>query len=95
MTKTVNCIDCDDVKKLINRYLSSGGDCYTIEGCLLDNYLLFGEKLKTIIIKEMYLNEWSSINTIRTYNNTPKKYKKVIDLLNDDKQEEARKLFFN
>ena len=95
MANTINYIDYNDVTQLIDRYVSSGGDCYVIDGCLLDNYILFSEKLKTIIIKEQYLNEWSSINTIRTYNNTPKKYEKVIELLNDDRQEEARKLFFS
>lgn len=95
MANTINYIDFDNLKKLITRYVSKGGEYYIIDGCLVDNYILFGEKLKTIIIKEQYLNGWSSINTIRKYNNTPKKYEKVIDLLNQDKQEEARKLFFS
>lgn len=91
----INTMENNDVQALIDRYISSCGDCYVIDGCLLDNYILVGDGLKTIVIKEMYLNEWSSINTVRTYNKTPKKYEKVVDLLYENETEKASKLFFS
>lgn len=67
---------------------------YTIEGVLLDNHILQAKGMKTIIIKEVYLNEWSSAYSIKKYNKIPQKYQKVIDLLEDDREQEAIKLFF-
>lgn len=44
------------------------------------NWLLFdySGRLKFIVIKEVYLNEWSSAHTIRKYNKIPKKYEKIL-----------------
>lgn len=67
---------------------------YTIEGSLLDNYILTADNTKTAIIKEQFLNEWSSAYTIILYNKTPKKYQQVIDFLENEEQEKAEKLFF-
>lgn len=47
-----------------------------------------------MIITEKYLNEWSSAVTIRQYNKIPKKYKQVIDLLDNGEIDEANKLFY-
>lgn len=70
-------------ENLISRYVERGGEVLTIqEGCLgLGEMLLYGSGLKTTIIKEVYLNEWSSGYTVRMYNKCPKKYKKYIDEL--------------
>ena len=64
---------CQDV---INRYIEKGGEVITLEeGCLgLGVVACYGEGLKFTIIKEVYLNEWSSGHTIRMYNKIPKKY---------------------
>lgn len=70
------------------------GGIITFEGCLCDNYILFGDGLKTTIIREKYLNEWSSGSTIRMYNKTPQKYQRIIDLWTECEEEEAEKLFF-
>ena len=67
---------------------------YTIEGCLLDNYILRASGCKTTIVREKYLNEWSSCYEIIMYNKTPKNYEKIIDLLCDDEYSKAEKLFF-
>lgn len=70
------------INQLINQYTDKGGELYPVEeGCLLDYGLaiLKGEGLKTIIIKEKYLNEWSSAYTLRLYNKTPKKYEKILE----------------
>lgn len=55
---------------------------YTIEeGCLMGYGLavVVSEKFKTLVIKEQYLNQWSSAYKIRFYNETPKKYLKMIE----------------
>lgn len=90
---TLNCIN--DMLDLYNKTTHGNYDTYIISGCLCDNYILTGENLKTTIIKEYYLNEWSSGCTIRSYKKMPKKYEKVIELLEDEKEQEASDLFFN
>lgn len=82
------------VENLINQYFEKGGSVYEIEGCLQDNYILTADGYKTAIIKERYINEWTSGQSITLYNKTPKKYQQVIDLLEDDEIEKANKLFF-
>lgn len=67
---------------------------YQIDGGLLDNYILMADGYKTAIIKEEYLNDWSSCYNIRMYNKTPKKYEKVIELLDNEEYEKAGKQFF-
>ena len=51
------------------------------EGVLgLGTILLYGgEKRKTIVIKEVYLNAWSSGHTVRQYNKMPKKYEEMLE----------------
>ena len=65
------------VDSLINQYIDKGGQVVTIEEGVLGygTLLLYGDGLKTSVVKEIYLNEWSSAHTIRSYNETPKKYK--------------------
>lgn len=74
--------------------LSDDYDVYTIDGCLANNYIITRDGYKTIVIKEQYLNEWSSGNTIRMYNETPKKYQDVINAILDGDDARAEKLFF-
>lgn len=71
----------DAVTKLMNHYIENGGAVYELEEgslaqgltvCVCDGY-------KTAVIKEVYLNEWSSGQTVRLYNRIPKKYDKMID----------------
>ena len=77
MTKLYSLSECE---KLINKYVERGGEVYTIEeGCLgLGIMVLTGHNLKTTIIKEVYLNEWSSAHKVRMYNKCPKKYQEII-----------------
>ena len=69
---------CDDI---INKYINNGGEVIELEKGTLGYGLTvcFGEGLKTCIITEKYLNEWSSGHSIRFYNNTPKKYEQMIE----------------
>jgi hypothetical protein len=66
--------------EIIARYYKLDGDVITIEeGVLgLGTVICFGDGLKTTIIQEIPLNEWSSTHTIRSYNKTPKKYAELL-----------------
>ena len=71
----------DACRNFIERYLEKENTTMDIieEGVLgLGILVLTGPKLKTFIIKEIFLNAWSSGHTIRGYNKTPKKYDKLI-----------------
>ena len=78
-------ITLDNVIRLIDRYIERGGQAHQIdEGVLMHgDWILFDSKglLKTIIIKEVYVNEWASKQSVRMYNKTPLKYQKIIDKL--------------
>ena len=71
------------VDNLIERYTNKGGEALqTSEGVLgSGDWLLydFGGKLKFIVIREIYLNSWSSAHTVRMYNRIPKKYQKILN----------------
>lgn len=83
------------VDNLINRYSKNENfELYTIPGSLLDNHIIRAKGKKTAIIREKFLNEWSSAYTIILYNKTPKKYQKVIDLLDNDNEQKATTQFF-
>ena len=75
----------DNVIKLIDRYIERGGQAHQInEGVLMyGDWILFDSRglWKTIIIKEVYVNEWASKYSVRMYNKTPLKYQKIIDKL--------------
>jgi hypothetical protein len=76
-----NTYTLETCEKLINTYVNEfGGEAVTLrEGTLgLGLVLLTADKKKSVIIHEVYLNEWSSGHTIRMYNKLPKKYGKRI-----------------
>lgn len=74
-------IQYTEVNKLIQLYNENGGQCVqTDEGCLgAGDWILTGEGLKTTIIKEIALNEWSTTHSIRLYNKCPQKYQKILE----------------
>ena len=61
--------DCDYIAHLISQYSEKGGEVITIdEGCLGYGFMImFGEGLKTTIVKEIYVNAWSSGHSVRMY----------------------------
>lgn len=75
-----------DVDNLIERYIKAGGEAVqTDEGSLgSGNWILFDTtgKLRSFVINEVYLNEWSSAHTIRGYNKLPKKYEALLENYN-------------
>ena len=79
----MNLYSCEAVSDLLCRYTDAGGEMYEMrEGVLGHGDLLLyhptGE-LKTIIIREKYINEWSSGHTVRAYNQMPAKYRKILE----------------
>ena len=71
------------VEELLQRYVNKDPNTEIIEvipGSLgYGTTVVIAEGLKTAIIQERYLNEWSSGHTIRLYNKTPKKYLDLIE----------------
>jgi len=68
------------VDNLIQNYIESRGEVTVLEEGALGHgkLILHGAGLKTTIVSEVYINEWSSGHKVRTYNNTPKKYLNLI-----------------
>jgi hypothetical protein len=64
------------VQSLIDQYIDKGGDIHEIEEGVLGfgTIILSAIGYKYAIIKEVYLNSWSSGHTIKFYNKLPKKY---------------------
>jgi hypothetical protein len=73
----------ESCENLIKRYVNEYDGCATTleEGSLgLGTILLHDAPgKKTIVIKEFYLNAWSSGHTIRKYNKMPKKYETLLE----------------
>jgi hypothetical protein len=68
------------VTDLINKYTDKGGNITELSEGVLGHgsLILHGEGLKTAIVNEVFLNEWSSGHTVRFYNKTPKKYSNLL-----------------
>lgn len=73
---------CTSIDEFIIRYIKKGGQAYCIdEGVLASgDWILFDKrgKLKSCIIKEVYINPWSSGQSLRKYRKLPEKYAKMI-----------------
>lgn len=71
---------CSAVERLMRIYNEKGGEITEIEEGTLGYGLLImhGDGLKTTVVREVYLNEWSSAHTIRKYKKCPKKYMKML-----------------
>lgn len=71
------------IEKLIADYIDLGGLVYEVgdNGVGLGTVILYsnGTKYYNYIVKEIYLNEWSSTHTVRRYSKLPKKYMKVLE----------------
>lgn len=71
------------VELLVNHYLECGGEMLELVaggvGWGLTILYSFEEPLKTIIIREKYVNCWQSEHTIRCYKKMPEKYRVMID----------------
>ena len=79
---------CEDI---IRQYAERDGIVITLEegGIGLGTVICYGGSFKTTIIREVYLNEWSSAHTIRMYNKMPKKYEKWIEKVENEYEKES------
>ena len=79
------------VEQTVNNWIEAGGEISTVEEGVLGWGLTIchGEGLRTAIIKEVPLNEWSSAHTIRIYNKMPKKYQAMLDDMENQEGETA------
>lgn len=67
------------VEKLMKYYLKLGGEVNTIKDGSLTSYglaVMTAKGKKFCIVREVYLNEWSSGLSVKFYNKLPKKYNK-------------------
>lgn len=71
------------IEKLIQQYVHEfGGQMYQLAegGVGLGLVVLTGaEGKKSVIIREYYLNHWSSGHDLKVYRKLPKKYQSIID----------------
>jgi len=74
-----NLFSSSEISKLINQYLNLGGYITEIEEGSLGhgNLIISAPGYKHVVVKEIYLNEWSSAHTVRFYNKLPKKYENL------------------
>lgn len=72
---------CSAIDELVDKYIERGGFvAEVIEGTLgWGTTLMYGEGLKTCVVQEVYLNEWSSAHKVRFYNTMPKKYERMLE----------------
>lgn len=71
------------VESLMQRYFEHGGSMEELKPGSLGYGLTIlydpAENLKTFVIREIYMNEWSSRHTIRGYNKMPGKYRTMLE----------------
>lgn len=71
------------VGRLIAEYLDAGGQMLQMREGVLGHgdVLLYDDagKLKTYVICEVAINEWSSGHKVRGYNRMPEKYRALLD----------------
>lgn len=83
------------VNAFIEKMINDGAEVYAISGALADSYIITPSKhYKGAIIKEQYLNEWSSGQTVRHFSRISEKTQKIIDLICDGEEEQAARLLY-
>jgi len=75
----------EQIGNLITNYTIKGGEVIWLKdgGLTSGDFLLYdpADKLKFFVIKEVFVNAWSSLQSVRGYNKIPKKYIKIINNL--------------
>lgn len=72
------------IDNMAKNYFELGGAVHVIEEGSLTTYghaVFYGKGLKTVVVKEKYLNHWSSAYTARRYNSMPAKYLQIVGSL--------------
>lgn len=81
--------DLEVCEELMREYAKRDGIIITLEegGLGLGTVICYGGGLKTTIIREIFINEWTSAHTIRMYNRMPMKYEKWIERIDREGEE--------
>lgn len=71
----------NDCEELMCKYVNAGGMAITVdEGCLgLGIVVCFAENMQYAVIKEYYINHWSSGHTVAFYDELPNEYQEMLD----------------
>jgi hypothetical protein len=71
------------IDNLISWYELQGGDMTQItEGSLGHGLLILrADGFKSVVVQEVYINEWSSGHKVTRYNVLPKKYQEMLTAL--------------
>lgn len=69
------------VQQLADYYMENGGEVYEVEEGTLGwgLTLMVRDGWKSAVVRETYVNEWSSAHTVRMYERLPRKYQKFLD----------------
>lgn len=70
------------VEKLAEKYLARGGTVTKLADSVLLEYglaIFQAEGAKATVVKDKYLNAWSSAYTVKMYNVLPKKYALMLE----------------
>jgi hypothetical protein len=69
------------IQTLFDFYTERGGEIIQVDcgGVGLGTVICIADGLKSAVIQEVYLNEWSSGHTVTLYKTLPKKYIKLME----------------
>lgn len=84
----------EELKDLVKLYKSAGGHVIAIWGTLRCNFIMYGEGLKTFIVRERFYSEFVSVNKIFVSDEIPEEYTKVVEFWKNGEKKKARNLFF-
>lgn len=77
--------DLEDCEAFISAYEAIGGHVATVEEGVLGLGVVIcdgrGTKYRSYVIRERYVNEWTSTHTVRGYRILPKKWADAVDRL--------------
>lgn len=69
------------VQELADYYIENGGEMYElVEGTLgWGTTVMVRDGWKSVVVQEVYVNEWSSGHTVRRYDRLPKKHQTMLE----------------
>jgi hypothetical protein len=73
------------VEKLAEKYIARGGTITKLRDSVLLEYglaIFQAEGAKATVVRDKFLNEWSSAYVVRMYNKLPKKYEQMLEKAN-------------
>ena len=70
-----------EINAIMEVYLNRGGEAITIQEGVLGYGLMVihAPGLKSVVVKERYLNCWSSVHQVSFWNKLPKKYQVLLE----------------